>query len=66
MENTNVNTDSCASRRGGDRPRIIIERQFTGRAELADVLIPYMVESTKKNIADMMQDGMIQNRHRTS
>ncbi len=52
------------SRKVEERPRIIIERQFTGKAELSDMIIPYMVENTRRNIAEMMKDGKIGDRHR--
>ena len=60
------NNSDSTSRRGGNRPRIIIEREYVGAAKLNDVLDPFMEMNTRKNVADMCYDDMKKEQHQTA
>ena len=59
----NINS---ASRREEERPRIIVEREFVGKAKLTDVIVPYIEQRIRKDIADKIKDGIAQEQDKTA
>ncbi len=59
----NINS---ALRREEERPRIIVEREFVGKAKLTDVIVPYIEQRIRKDIADKIKVGTVQEQDKTA
>ena len=54
------------SHREEERTKIIVEREFVGKAKLADVIVPYIEQRIRKNIADKIKVGTVQEQDKTA